>query len=72
MDASYFSIKGLEWIFNISQAPSETIFNRYGKLPRVLMFFHPHYANAFDWTYDKQANTKKLVLNAYESSFIAA
>lgn len=58
-DASYFSIKGLEWIVNITQAPTETIFNRYGELPRVLMFFHPHFGTAFDWTYDKQANTKR-------------
>lgn len=72
MDASYFTVDGLSWIVNITQAPSQMIFNRYGQMPRALMFFHPHYGNAFDWTYDKQANTKQLMVSAYQSSLLIA
>ena len=56
----------------IARAPSETIFNRYGELPRVLMFFHPHYGSSFDWAFDGQANTKRLTLSAYENNLLAA
>ena len=70
MDVSYFSIKGLEWIVNITQAPSESIFNRYGEMPRAFMFFHPHYGTDFDWTYDKEANTKKRMMSAYENNLL--
>lgn len=48
------------------------IFNRYGELPRVLMYFHPHFGTAFDWTYDKEANTKRLMVSAYENNLLIA
>lgn len=48
------------------------IFNRYGEMPRILTFMHPHFGNSFDWTYDKQANTKKLMVSAYESNLLIA
>ena len=72
MDVSYFSIKGLEWIVNITQAPSESIFNRYGEMPRAFMFFHPNYGTNFDWTYDKEANTKNMMESAYENNLLIA
>lgn len=72
MDASYFSVQSLEWIINIANYPSQYIFNRYGKLPKVLMLFHPHFGQPFQWEYDLAANTKNMWLSAYENNLIIA
>lgn len=49
LDVSYFALESFDWILNIAQYPSEYIFNRYGELPKMLMFFHPHYGQPFRW-----------------------
>jgi hypothetical protein len=48
------------------------VFNRYGEIPRMFLFFHPHYGQPFDWKYDKRANTKRQELTAYENNLIIA
>lgn len=65
MDSTFILLDGLEWIVNIDQYPSEYIFNRYGSLPRVLLTFHPWYANPSDWQIDEVANTKSAWHLAY-------
>jgi mannosyltransferase OCH1-like enzyme len=49
LDVSYFSLESFDWILNIARYPSQYIFNRYGELPKVLMYFHPHYGQPFNW-----------------------
>ncbi len=72
MDLSYILLEGLEWLVNIGRYPSNYIFNRYGSLPRVFMFFHPHYGSPFNWTVNPQVNSKTAWLLGYENNFIAA
>jgi mannosyltransferase OCH1-like enzyme len=72
MDVSYFSMQSLDWILNIARYPSQYIFNRYGEMPRMFMFFHPHYGQPFYWKYEKRGNTKRQDLTAYENNLIIA
>lgn len=53
MDASFIILESLSWIVNIANYPSEYIFNRYGDLPKVFMYFNPHYGCPYDeWKLD--------------------
>lgn len=52
LDVSYFALESLDWILDIAKYPSQFIFNRFGELPKVLMFFHPHFGQPFKWYYD--------------------
>lgn len=70
MDASYFALEKFDWIINISQYPSQFVFNRFGSLPKTLMFFHPHFGQPFTWVYDQEANTKRMWLSAYENNLL--
>ncbi len=72
LDVSYIALESLDWVLDIAQYPSQYVFNRYGALPKVLMFFHPHYGQPFRWTFDEGANTKRMELTAYENNFIIA
>lgn len=36
------------------------------------MYFHPHYGQPFEWSYDSTANTKNMWHVALDSNFIAA
>lgn len=36
------------------------------------MFFHPHFGQPFEFTYDEQANTKMMWLSALENNMIVA
>jgi mannosyltransferase OCH1-like enzyme len=72
LDSSYVAITNFDWIINISQYPSQYIFNRFGKHPKVLMQFHPQYGGVFDWSFNKKANTKVQWLLPVENNFIAA
>lgn len=47
MDASYLALSNFDWLVNISQYPSQYIFNRFGDLPKVFMLWHPHYGSPF-------------------------
>ena len=72
MDVSYIPIETFDWIINIARYPTQYIYNRYGQLPRILMLFHPHYGQPFEWTYDPAANTKQMLLTAYENNLFIA
>jgi mannosyltransferase OCH1-like enzyme len=48
MDASFILLQDLEWLINIAAYPSQFIFNRYGDLPSVFIFYNPHYGSQFD------------------------
>ena len=72
MDVSYVALESLDWILNIAKYPSQFVFNRFGELPKVLMFFHPHFGQPFRWDFDERANTKSMELTAYENNFIIA
>ena len=52
MDSSFLALESFDWLLNIGKYPSEFIFNRYGNLPKVLMYWHPHYGSPFDWVID--------------------
>ena len=43
LDSSYVAITNFDWLINIGRYPSEYIFNRFGKHPKVVMQFHPQY-----------------------------
>jgi hypothetical protein len=43
MDASFMLLQDLSWLVDIAAYPSQYVFNRYGDLPSVFMFFNPHY-----------------------------
>jgi mannosyltransferase OCH1-like enzyme len=47
MDASYCLVENLDWLINIAQQPTQFIYNRFGELPKVFLFFHPMYG----WSY---------------------
>jgi len=65
MDVSFFVVENFGWLLDIARYPSQSIFNRYGELPKMFMFFHPHYGSLFDWKYDPHANTKMAWLASY-------
>ena len=46
-DSSFVAITNFDWLINISRYPSEYIFNRFGKHPKVVMQFHPQYGGVF-------------------------
>ena len=68
----YFALESFDWITNIANYPSKFVYNRYGNLPKVLMFYHPHFGQPFEWTYDQDYNTKNMWHIALDSNFIAA
>lgn len=68
----YFSMESFDWITNIARYPSQSVFNRYGTLPSVFMYFSPHYGQPFEWVYDPAANTKQMWHIGLNSDFIAA
>lgn len=72
LDVSVFSIKGFEWILNIAQAPLESISNRFGELPKAFISHWPLFAMNFNESYDKTANTNRLMVNHYENPMIMA
>jgi mannosyltransferase OCH1-like enzyme len=47
MDVSYIALENFDWLLNIGKYPSQYIFNRFGKLPKVFMIWHPHYGSPF-------------------------
>ena len=65
MDSTFILLDNLDWLVNIAREPSQYIYNRYGKLPRLLMTFHPWYGNPADWTVDPRVSTKKSWQLAY-------
>lgn len=66
MDASYILLENLDWLINIASYPSEYVFNRYGELPEVFMFFNPNYGCPYnEWVVDTNFNTKSLWHLAY-------
>jgi hypothetical protein len=56
----------------IAQFPSKYIFNRYGELPNVFMFWNPIDSGWVEWEIDQAANTKAGWLYNMESSMIIA
>lgn len=57
-DSSYVAITNFDWIINISRYPSQYIFNRFGKHPKVLVQFHYEYGGVMEWEVNTTANTK--------------
>ena len=73
MDASFVPISDFTWLTNIINYPSQFVYNRFGKHPKVFMFFNPQYiTNIFETKIDKKINTKSEWRLAYENNFIAA
>lgn len=73
MDASFVPISDFTWLTNIINYPSQFVYNRFGKHPKVFMFFNPQYiTNIFETKIDKKFNTKSEWRLAYENNFIAA
>ena len=68
----FFAVESFDWLIDIAKYPSSLVFNRYGELPQVVMYFHPHYGQAFHWFYDSQSNTKNIYNPSLDSFFIAA
>lgn len=48
MDAAFMLLQDLSWLIDIASYPSQFVFNRYGELPSVFMFFNPHYGSQYD------------------------
>lgn len=72
MDASFILLQDLSWLLNIASYPSQYVFNRYGELPSIFMFFNPHYGSPYDeWRVDEKHNTKAHWHLSYENNFIA-
>ena len=67
-----FAVESFDWLIDIAKYPSQLVFNRYGDLPEVVMYFHPHYGQPFHWSYDSHSNTKNMYNIALDSFFIAA
>lgn len=65
LDSSYILLENLDWLKYIARYPSNMIFNRFGKQPKVFLFFHPHYGSPFKWTVDPKANTKAAKYLSY-------
>ena len=61
-----------DWVTNITRIPSNLIWNRFGKEPKVFMFWNTYYGHPMDWKYDEKLNIKKAWHLSYESNFIAA
>lgn len=73
LDASFILLEDLSWLVNIPQTLPSLIYNRYGKRPKVFMFFNPQYAsNIYQTTLDLTEQTKRYHDLAYENNFIAA
>lgn len=72
MDAAFMLLQDLSWLSNIAAYPSQYVFNRYGELPEVFMFFNPQYGSQYDeWEVDSKHNTKAHWHLSYENNFIA-
>lgn len=66
MDASFVLIEPLTWLLNITNYPQNYIYNRYGKHPKVFMFFNPQYAtNIYQTQEDRDHNTRNYWHLAY-------
>lgn len=42
LDASTIAVESLDWLVNIAKFPNKYIYNRYGELPSVFLFFNPY------------------------------
>ena len=56
----------------VAKEPTHFIFNRFGEHPKVMMQFHTLEGAPFDWTVDRDANTKSSWHLAYENNLIVA
>jgi hypothetical protein len=72
IDGDYITVDSFDWILDIANYPSEMVFNRFGDLPKVLMYFYPHYGQPFYWTFNATANTKSMWHCSYDSNLIIA
>lgn len=52
LDVSTIAVERLNWLLDIAKFPSHYIFNRYGKLPSVVMFWNPNNAGFLEWEVD--------------------
>jgi hypothetical protein len=60
-------------LINIGKYPSEFVFNRFGELPKVFVFWHPYYGGSpGDWRISEKYNSKSQWHLGYENGFIAA
>jgi hypothetical protein len=64
-------MENLEWLINIGRYPSQYIFNRFGRNPKVVMIWYGMSASPFDWKVDEKYNTKSLLKVGYENNFMA-
>jgi hypothetical protein len=72
LDATFVFFEGFEWIVNIGRYPSQYVFNRFGHLPKVLLYWGVQDGSPVNWEIDEKYNTKNIWHLAYESNFIAA
>lgn len=71
-DVSVLAVENFDWLVNIAALPSQYIFNRYGDLPSVLMFWNPNNGGFFEWEVDEAAGTKQGWRYSFENSIIIA
>ena len=58
IDVSTYLEDDMSWIENIARMPSHYFGNRFGKLPEVVLTFHPSEASPGTWEVDPEHNTK--------------
>lgn len=72
LDASIIAVENFDWLINIAKFPSQYIFNRFGDLPQVLMFWNPNAGGFLEWEVDEAVNTKAGWRYSFENSIIIA
>jgi len=49
IDAATITVQNFDWLIDIAKFPSQYIYNRYGKLPSVLLLWNPNFGGQFEW-----------------------
>jgi len=72
LDAATVAVQNFDWLVNIAKLPSQLVFNRFGDVPDVLMFWNQHYGGEFEWEISETYHTKYEWRLSIFNGFMAA
>jgi len=72
LDTATVAVQNFDWLVDIAKFPSKFIFNRFGEVPDVLLFWNQHYGGHFEWEVSETYNTKYEWRLSIFNGFMAA
>lgn len=72
LDSSMIPLENFDWLVNIARFPSKYVYNRFGEVPDVFMFWDQNFGGLFQWEISENHLTKKDWRFSIQNSFIAA